>query len=227
MQMPLFATLCLAALIGLGPARQGLAETVTQQVLFPAGSEGTTITGQIRGDDAVRYVLDARAGQRLTIEMSASNGAAFFNITAPGAAEALHIGSVVGNRFDGILPAQGSYGVDVYLMRSAARRGEEADYRITFRITGEGGDMAVQPDFADGLMGGPDFWAVTGLGAGDSLNLRAGPSTRDKVIGRLAEAEVVRNLGCRMTGAQRWCQVETTFGAGWVAGRYLRESAAP
>jgi hypothetical protein len=217
----------LAALIGLSPAAPVLAETVTRQVSFPAGSTGATITGAITGDDAVRYLLGARAGKSMMVEMTTTNASAYFNITAPGATEALHIGSVAGNSFDGTLPAGGNYAVEVYLMRNAARRNETAEFAITFRITGTGDDGAVQPDFADGLMGGPDFWAVTGLATGDSLNLRAGPSTDNKVIGRLAEGEILRNLGCRTTGKQRWCQVETPVGPGWVAGRFLRESGAP
>ena len=219
--------ICFATLIGFPPAAPALAETVTQQVAFPAGSDGTTLVGTITGDKAVRYLLDARAGQRMTVEMTTTNPSAYFNITAPGATEAMHIGSVVGNGFDGILPAGGIYAVEVYLMRNAARRDETAKFTITFRITGAGANAEVQPDFADGLMGGPDYWAVTGLSAGDSLNLRAGPSTADRVIGRLAEGEIIRNLGCRMTGQQRWCQVDSPVGVGWVSGRYLRESAAP
>lgn len=217
----------LAALVGLFQAAPGLAQTVTQQVSFSNGSDGATRTGTITGDEAVRYVLDARAGQRMAVEMTTTNASAYFNITAPGATEALHIGSVAGNSFDGILPAGGTYSVEVYLMRNAARRGETAEFTIAFQITGTGVAGEVQPDFADGLMGGPDFWAVTGLTLGDSLNLRAGPTRKDRVIGRLAEGAVVRNLGCRMTGKQRWCQVESPVGVGWVASNYLRESGPP
>lgn len=227
MRKTAFLAICFATLIAFAPAAPALAETVTQQVSFPAGSDGTSLVGTITGDEAVRYMLDARAGQRMTVGMTTTNPSAYFNITAPGATEAMHIGSVVGNSFEGILPAGGSYAVEVYLMRNAARRDETAKFTITFRITGAGAIAEVQPDFADGLMGGPDFWAVTGLSAGDSLNLRAGPSTADRVTGRLAEGEIIRNLGCRMTGQQRWCQVDSSAGVGWVSGRYLRESAAP
>lgn len=217
----------LATMIGLSEADPVQAETVIQQVSFPAGSDGTSLVGAITGDETVRYRLGASAGQRMTVEMTTTNASAYFNITAPGATEALHIGSVAGNSFAGILPAGGNFAVEVYLMRNAARRGETAEFTISFQITGAGADGEVQPDFADGLMGGPDFWAVTGLSAGDSLNLRAGPSIGDRVIGRLAAGEVVRNLGCRMTGKQRWCQIVSPSGVGWVSGRYLRESGAP
>jgi hypothetical protein len=217
----------LAALVGLAQARPAPAQTETQQVSFPAGSDGSTISATIKGQEAVRYVLGASAGQRMTVKMRTNNASAYFNITAPGAAEALHIGSVAGNSFDGVLPAGGNYTVEVYLMRNAARRGETAEFTIAFQITGAGAGGEVQPDFADGLMGGPDFWAVAGLTAGDRLNLRAGPSTGERVIGQLAEGEIVRNLGCRMTGSQRWCQVKAPAGVGWVSARYLQESGSP
>ncbi|TKD12542.1 hypothetical protein FBT96_20365 [Rhodobacter capsulatus] len=82
-------------------------------------------------------------------------------------------------------------------------------------------------DFADGLSGGPDFWAVTGLGAGETLDLRAEASARARALGQLAPDEVVRNKGCAMVAGGRWCLVDTPIGPGWVEGRFLRESAPP
>ncbi len=194
-----------------------------QRVTFPKGASGATINATIVGDKSLTYVLGAKAGQRLQIEMTTSNPSAYFNVTTPGANEAVHIGSVVGNIFDGFLPASGDYTVEVYLMRNAARRGETAKVKVSFKITA----ADATADFADGLMGGPDFWVVSGLKAGDTLNLRSGPSARDAVLGRLPQGEIVRNMGCRMTNQSRWCQIEAEIGTGWVAGRYLRESAAP
>ncbi|WP_181420943.1 SH3 domain-containing protein [Rhodobacter viridis] len=82
-------------------------------------------------------------------------------------------------------------------------------------------------DFADGLSGGPDFWAVTGLEAGETLALRAEASARARALGKLAPGEVVRNKGCAMAAGARWCLVDTPSGPGWVEGRFLRESAPP
>lgn len=87
----------------------------------------------------MRYVLGASAGQRMTVEMTTSNASAYFNITAPGATEALHIGSV-GELRRRPAHAGGNYAVEVYLMRNAARRGETAEFTISFRITGAGAD---------------------------------------------------------------------------------------
>ncbi len=82
----------------------------------------------------------------------------------------------------------------------------------------------------DSLDGGPDFWAVRGLPRGERMNVRVEPSARSAALATLGEGEIVRNLGCRMNGDARWCRVRSTTGmdvTGWVAGRYLRESAAP
>lgn len=78
--------------------------------------------------------------------------------------------------------------------------------------------------------GGPDYWAVTGLPGGALLNVRRDPSANSPALATLREREIVRNLGCRMSGNARWCRIRSTTGmdvTGWVAGRYLRESGAP
>lgn len=74
--------------------------------------------------------------------------------------------------------------------------------------------------------GGPDFYVVTGLATGDTLNVRSKASTSGTVIARLSQGAKVRNLGCERIGTTRWCQIRTTGGVdvtGWVNGRYLRE----
>lgn len=72
-----------------------------------------------------------------------------------------------------------------------------------------------------------DLFEVTGAGGGDSLNLRDGEGTSARIVGRLNNGAVLRNVGgCRMTGRTRWCNVETTGGVrvrGWVSARCLRE----
>lgn len=73
---------------------------------------------------------------------------------------------------------------------------------------------------------GPDFYVVSGLSAGDTLNIRTEPSAQSSIIGRLNQGARVRNLGCRQSGSTRWCRIQTTGGVevtGWVNGRYLRE----
>lgn len=82
----------------------------------------------------------------------------------------------------------------------------------------------------DDLEGGPDYWAVRGLASNERLGVRLKPEGGSAALATLKQGEIVRNLGCRMTGATRWCKIRSTTGidvTGWVAGRFLRESAAP
>jgi hypothetical protein len=125
------------SLVALGGAA-ALAQVPIRKELvhFKAGESGATVKGRIEGDETVDYVLAAQKGQSMVVTLEASNRSAYFNVTAPGADEALFIGSTSGNRYEGTLPASGEYTVRLYLMRNAARRGEAADYTLKFGISG-------------------------------------------------------------------------------------------
>jgi hypothetical protein len=226
------AALAAAAFAGPAPAQDGIR---TEQVRFPAGTSGTTVRGTITGRDAVAYQVGAEAGQTMTVRLEASNLATYFNVYAPGSGpgdEALAIGGQTGpmmpdlNRFEATLPLSGTYTISVYMMRSAARRGERSDYTLEISITGATGEI-VQGDFADGLAGGPDFFEVR-TARGGMLNLRSAPSTAASVVTRLASGTTVRNLGCRMAEGRRWCRVATPADPGvegWAAGDFLVEGS--
>lgn len=209
-----------------------------EQVHFAPGATGTSLSDRIVGRDSVVYQIGAEAGQRMTITLKPDNAATYFNVYAPGSGpgdQALAVSELTGpmvpemNRFDGVLPASGTYSVSVYLYRNAARRGEASAYTLDIAISGKTG-ATVQGDYADGLQGGPDFWRVTAAGG---LNLRSGPSSGASVIGKLPDGGALRNLGCRMAEGRRWCHVATLAdpGAeGWAAGDFLVEgdgTAAP
>lgn len=209
------------------------APTRTVQVQFAAGTTGSSLSGRITGREYVTYTLGAEAGQRMTIALTSNNTATYFNLYEPGrgpGGEALATGDLTPeiNRFDGVLPTSGVYTISVYLFRNAARDGESADYTLDVSINGAAGEV-VEGDFADGLQGGPDFWQVATTGNG-TLKLRSGPSTGASELARLPRGEVVRNLGCRMNEARRWCQVVTLADPGiegWAAGEFLAEAGPP
>jgi hypothetical protein len=201
-------------------------------VAFAAGTSGTTIEGSIVGERIVDYVLGARAGQTMSIDLESSNSAGYFNLMRGSDPQAIHIGSVSGNSYSDVLPADANYRIRVYLMRSAARRNETMDYTLSVSIDGAASATATapEPDFADGLAGGPDFWRVAGLPANDTLNVRSGPGASHGIVGELADGDVVANRGCEMAGGSKWCRIEAgneqRF-TGWVSGRYLVEAANP
>lgn len=225
----------LVGVILFAPSTMNAQDVRTETVRFAAGETGASVEGSITGYEGVDYVLGAAEGQEMTVDLHTDHGSAYFNVIAPGADAAMFIGSTSGKTFRGTLPSTGDYTVRVYLMRNAARRGETAEYRIDFGID-SGGDAAepMANDYADGMAGGPDFWAVQ-VASDDSLNVRSGAGTGQAIVGVLYDGDVVRNLGCSMQVGSRWCRVRSMTGRGgaegplegWVSGRFLVESAGP
>jgi hypothetical protein len=107
-----------------------------EPIQFAKGESATAVTGKIRGNQIVDYQLRANAGQSMVAIFTPSNLSAYFNVLRPGSNVAIFVGSASGNRFEANLPADGVYTVRVYLMRSAARRNESANYQLELSITG-------------------------------------------------------------------------------------------
>ncbi len=221
----LFACLCLTAFGAVYTAHAQ--EPMRIDVRFVPGTTRASYEHEIQGYDSKEYLFRASQGQRLFVEFRTDNPSSYFNVWAPDADTAMFIGSTSGNSFEGTLSQTGQYRIQVYLMRNAARRNERALYSLDIEIPGADAQSTQQdPDYADGLSGGPDYWEVHNVPADDTLNVRSGPGTGHPVVGELANGDRVRNMGCRMVGQSRWCQIEAgeeqTF-TGWVNGRYLRE----
>lgn len=125
----------LLAMLTFFAASGAQAQTVT--VKFPKGSSGTTIEGSIKGDQSIKYRVGLSAGQTMSVQLDTSNSSNYFNITAPGASEALYNSSISGNGTSFVVPSSGDYIISVYLMRNAARRNETANYQLTLYVEGK------------------------------------------------------------------------------------------
>ncbi|MEM5787424.1 MAG: hypothetical protein AAGU11_08905 [Syntrophobacteraceae bacterium] len=117
-----------------------IAEGVVQEIRFPRGSNGTTISGSVIRGEADLYYLTAKAGQKMKITISSVEKNAVFQLyepgnsvgkdedgimevngkTLPGAEEAM--------RWEGALPATGKY-----LILVGGTRGN-ATYKIKIDI---------------------------------------------------------------------------------------------
>lgn len=113
----------------------------------------------MEGYGSVEYRVGARAGQRMTVDLKATNGSAYFNLFAPGVlpgeGTAIFIGSEAGSTFQDEVAETGDYTVQVYLMRNAARRHEAAAYALRVAVVGAGGGDAKVP--------GTDFHATAAV----------------------------------------------------------------
>ncbi len=109
----------------------------TKQVHFEKGTSGTTIEGKIQGYESYNYKIGANADQYMRVYLETKHTATYMNIYTPGKGpgdQAMFIGSTKGNSFTGILPEKGTYTIQVFMMRSAARRNETAKYQLHIGI---------------------------------------------------------------------------------------------
>ncbi len=90
--------------------------------------------------------------------------------------------------------------------------------------------VLLSPSLSHALADGPDRYRVCNVEAGDSLNLRAKPSMRGRVIGCIPyDAEGIENLGetrpprVSEMQAPTWCKVRYDGVEGWAGCRYLGE----
>ena len=137
--MPRISIVRLVAAFALAAAVPTLAAGAieTRALQFAKGASSATVKGTIKGDQTIDYKLRAKAGQTMNVSLKTSNGANYFNVLPPGSNDvAVFVGSTSGNDWTGKLEADGEYTVRVYLMRSAARRNEKANYTLTVGITG-------------------------------------------------------------------------------------------
>lgn len=152
-RIPVTFACLLAGVLGFAVASP--AADRTEVVHFAKGRSSATLKGTIKGDAGVVYQLGAAKGQTMSVLFEPSNGACYFNVLPPGdGPEAIFIGSTSGNEFVGTLGASGTYRIQVYLMRSAARRNETCKYALTVEIRGDEAASAA-PDSAKGAGSGP------------------------------------------------------------------------
>lgn len=211
-----------------------------KQIRFPAGRTGTVIHDRITGRNTVSYIVGAEAGQTMAVTLKASNTATYFNVYGPGRGpgdQALANSGMTGstvpdiNRFSAKLPASGTYTINVYLYRAAARRKERSDYTLDISVSALGAaalKAPVQTDYADGLQGGPDFWTVKTASPTARIAIRSRPSAASDRVAEAVDGAILRNLGCRMNEGRRWCRVESTgrvIVSGWAEGGLLREGS--
>ena len=113
-------------------------DRIVKPVRFAKGTSKAVIRGRITGRQYIDYRVRAGAGQTLKASLERSHLASYFNLLPPESDNvAMYVGQIGENRFEGLLPTDGVYTLRVYLMRSAARRGEHSDFTLSLEITGQ------------------------------------------------------------------------------------------
>lgn len=107
------------------------------RVRFTKGATGSQQKGMIEGYDVKEYLLGAKGGQFIEVQMESDNRDAFFTIEHAGTNERIFDGSLMGEErmsFYGDLPHDGDYRVSVMLPRAEARSNGVAHYTLEFDI---------------------------------------------------------------------------------------------
>ncbi len=129
------AAFAAAAMLGASlPAPAQVRSERVERVRFARGASSATLTGRITGYQMVDYLVNARAGQRMTVRFSTRGRFTYFLVRGPGSEQNLFDGSTSGNNADFLLEESGDYRIRVFLMRNAARRGESSTYSLTVRV---------------------------------------------------------------------------------------------
>lgn len=110
------------------------APVMAKAVYFQPGASAASVSGQVRGYDTRTHEISVAAGQHLTVDLKSQNSSLYFNIYAPGnvpgSGAVLYDASRADMPYRASLSRGGTYTVEVYLMRNAARRAEWATYRL-------------------------------------------------------------------------------------------------
>jgi len=139
---------------GAASARAGI---VTHRIDLRPGTSSAVRKGRITGSTTIDYQITGRAGQTLTVNFQGSNPQNYTNVNAPGSDVSMFVGSMSGERFQRVLPADGTYTVRVYLMRAAARRNERSRYTLVVRLSGV--PLLAVPSVQDARIAGTPFHA--------------------------------------------------------------------
>lgn len=127
-------------------------------IRFSSGQGRAVLKAAVHGDRAPEYLVTAGAGQTLTVVLDSRHGGLQANLWAPGAQEAMGVVLSDGAALTRVLPVDGAYRLQPYLMRSAARRHERGAYTLTVTLSGQA--LPPLPHAQDARVAGTPFHAT-------------------------------------------------------------------
>lgn len=136
------------------------ADTAARQL--PVGPKPLVVKGSIKGHQIADYRIKGLAGQILKVTLSTRHPQTYFNLLPSGAQEAMFVGNSAGNKASAVIPMDGEYTLQVYLMSAAARRGETSKFTLTASLQGQA--LPAVASSKDALVRGTPFHATARVG---------------------------------------------------------------
>lgn len=110
-----------------------------ERINFKPGTSSGAVKGSVKGYDRKDYVVNARKGQEMTVNLKSSSTFVYFNISDAKDGFALETDPrpLDVTTWKGALPQDGDYFIRVYLVRAEARRNGTADFTLDVAIEGK------------------------------------------------------------------------------------------
>lgn len=190
-----------------------------QTIQMGRGVDSVSLEGSVEGWEVQRFLVPATRGQTLRLDLSGRNPALAFHLVHPRTGAIVHDGVRSGRRADVLIPANSAWIVEIFLTPVAADRWDLATFRLDVRLAASPATGPRPPSPPSAL----NTVVVSGLGAYDSLNIRAEASLNARVVARAPNGMRLVNNGCFAQGTMEWCAVSDPNGrfAGYASARYL------
>ena len=191
--------------------------------------------GTLRPDDPSRYTMRLKGDGTVTMRLNCNRASGTWSVKPSGSGDSgrFEFGALATTRalcpppsLDAKIAAHAQY-IRSYLIQ---------DGRLYLSLMADGGIYAWEPYGGKAAAesvpaapadGGPRNWKVVEISG--TLNLRAQPSTRAKIIDRFTAGTLVDNLGCQRAEGRIWCDVQPLGGGtrGYVAAAFLKAAVSP
>lgn len=155
---PRLAALLIAAA---WPAAHAAPPADLQEIHLAPGTGRASVSGTLKGDAGKAYRLKGAAGQTLQVDLKTTQGALQFNVTSADSNEAMFRGETGGPQARLVLPVDGTYTIQTFLMRSAARRNAAGHFELAVSTTGTA--LPPLPGARDAKVPGTPFHATASL----------------------------------------------------------------
>jgi hypothetical protein len=107
----------------------------TKQLKIPTGKTSISASGSITGYQDIDYIVNAAAGQTMTVTLKTNKTSNYFLVYGPADKETAIYNSDAGDQtWTKTLDQSGDYTVRVYLYRNAARNNVKANFTVTVTV---------------------------------------------------------------------------------------------
>ncbi len=190
-----------------------------------AGWTGSSIDGEVSGQDVIEYQISALSTDTLNVQLHSVSNLIVFDVYGPGSgpgdtpiANSRTISPDVPARnvFRSTLAQTGTYTLAVHIGGDAARLDGSAMFALEIDLlpAASAGDPNAQPL----------TFQVRTRNPGGHLNIHTSPDVNAPRIGRLNNGTILQNVdGCSVHSGREWCEVMVMGGStsGYVAREFL------